>query len=87
MSQSDEQALDWRDLKAEKDCLICKEYGEGTPQARALEDYLGTPRQERHGVRWHTFVTLFLRDKLKSKGAASTWARHVDLCLKRREDR
>ena len=87
MSQSNQQAPDWRDLKAEKECLICREYDEDSAQAKALGDYLDTPRQDRHGVRWHTFVTLFLREKLKSKGAASTWARHVDMCLNRREDR
>jgi len=85
MSQSEK--LDWRDVRADKECLICRQYGEGTEQYEALKDYLDTPRPERHGVRWHTFVTLFLRDKLRSKGAASTWARHVDLCLERRADR
>ena len=77
---------DWRDLQAEKKCLICEEYTD-SPEQEALLDYLNTPRLERRGVRWHTFVTRYLRDALNCKGSPSTWARHVDLCLDRRHDR
>lgn len=78
----------WRDLaKLQHKCLVCREYPPGTETHDALVDFLDTPKPQRSGVRWNTFVTLYLRETLGCQGSASTWARHVDECLDRREAR
>jgi hypothetical protein len=85
MSQSEKK--DWRDLAPKRPCSICTKYGDDTEHHKALVDYLDTPVEERRGVRWHTFVTLYLREVMKADGASSTWARHVDECMGRKNDR
>lgn len=86
--KDEKQEGGWRDLgQLNHKCLICREYPEDSSQHRELVDFLNTPKVERRGVRWNTFVMLYLRETLGCSGSASTWQRHVDECLERREDR
>lgn len=73
--------LEERGSGGKRSCVICENYGEGTPEGEALLQFLGLKPEQRHGTAFATFVRLYLQKRLHAQGDITTWKSHVVRCL------
>ena len=73
--------LEEQSNKVKRTCVICDEYGPGTPEGSAFAQFLALPPDRRHGTTFTTFVKGYLHKRLHARGAVTTWRDHAVRCL------